>query len=100
MLVARIAIQSSIISARAAPRLCAPKKINVHALFNTSWITNTVRAIRVWVWVRFLKTRNAEIPMRVYRVVQTGAKMKLGGFHEGFAISANNVGIEPMVTDE
>jgi hypothetical protein len=44
-----------------------------------------------------LQTMKKEIPMRVYRQIQTGLNIQLGGENEGFANAVNQVGIAGMV---
>ncbi len=46
------------------------------------------------------QTRNAAIPISVYRLVQTGANNQLGGLKDGFARLAYQLGIEDLVKIE
>ena len=58
--------------------------IRVHAALKRSWMRKWVRGLRCRAKPPFLQTSQAEIAIRVYRVVQTGANTLLGGFHAGF----------------
>jgi len=48
----------------------------------------------------FSKTKNAEIPIKKYKVVQTGANIKFGGLNAGFCKVAYQAGIALAVNIE
>src|SRR4030042_1816445 len=80
-----------------------PKKITDHKVFSISWIRNTIIAILTCRFSNPLHhTRNAAMPISIYRTVHTGANTQFGGLKAGFSSVAYQVGMalrenmEPM----
>ena len=71
-----------------------PKKITDHRALNISCTQNKMKASKTpSVDNPFCQTRKTEIPIRIYRVVQTGPNTQLGGVYGGFLRLGYQVGI-------
>ena len=80
IIVARIRSHKTIIVMTPPPFDFIPKKIIDHRALSTSWIQNSVKASNAPLVANpFCQTRKTEIPIRIYRVVQTGPNAQLGG---------------------
>jgi hypothetical protein len=78
-----------------------PKNANDHPIFRRIWTENSIRAVRTSrVAEPARRTRKREMPMRIYRVVQTGAKIHDGGVNAGLTRPAYHPGIAGIVTSD
>jgi len=50
--------------------------------------------------MRIILTKNKEIPMRKYKIVQTGPNIQLGGLNAGFTSPAYQIEIAEIVKTE
>ena len=62
---------------------CNPKKDNDHNMFNTNWIPNTNNKYSLPTKPSLI-TKYKEIPIKAYKVIQTGPKSHEGGLDDGF----------------
>src|SRR3989339_1749866 len=98
IIVATMANQRKIISKRAPPGLCRPKKIIDQSVFKTNCPMKMPRAIFTSLRSKpFFQIKNAEIPIRTNSVVQTGPKTHAGGLRAGLTISAYQPEIDCVV---
>ncbi len=89
------------ITTKAITIWCSPKKIIDQDAFSTSCTKNTAIAAPALGLVDFLfQTRNSEIPITVYKMIQTGANIQPGGFNAGLFKAAYQVGIDSTVKNE
>ncbi len=102
MIVIKIATHSTIISIKAANGDFNPKNKIDHKVFNPSWIPKKVMAV----FLNFdflIQTRYNDIPIKTYRLIQTGENIQFGGLNEGLLIVvyhvfvAGAVKIEPII---
>ena len=97
-MLASMATHMSAISIKAQPGARRPKKIMDQRVLSTNCTVNMESASRTSVRSSPLfHTRNAAIPMRRYRVVQTGAKIQLGGASSGLVRKAYQSGMAERV---
>jgi len=89
------------ISSRASPIRCNPKKIGVHNPFKISCKQNAPSAILTSLLLRpSFQIIKAEIPIITYRAGQTTPKVQSGGVKEGRDNSAYQVVTESLVAKE
>ena len=89
------------ISTRARPIRCNPKKIGVHNPFNISCRPNIPSATLTSLLPKpMFQIRKAEIPIMTYRIGQTTPNVQSGGVKEGRDKSAYQVVTESMVANE
>ena len=94
----RIAIHKTIISINAKKGFCIPKNMKDHRAFNTSCSPKIDIANLIPPFLRpCLEIKNNDIPIKKYKVVQTGANSQLGGLKVGFSRVAYQVSIEDDV---
>ena len=105
MIVARMASQRKIISTKAAPGLCKPKKIIDQSVLSTSCKKNKntahcqTRTIRLFARIRewLFQITKSEMPMSAKSVVQTGPNTHAGGLSAGRARVAYQPAMEGVV---
>ena len=103
IIVYSIANQRTIISINASIGFSIPKKIIDQRVFKTSCIENTTRAFFLMSFFSDNHIMDTAIPMRINRVVQTGANIQLGGLNDGFTMPvyqpliAGVVKIDPII---
>ncbi len=98
IIVESIASHRKMISIKAAPGDCRLKKIIDQNVFKTSCPIKISRAILTSFRSKpFFHTRNAAIPMRAKRVVQTGPNTQFGGASSGLASVLYQSAIEEVV---
>lgn len=87
-----------IISINASKGDCKPKNKIDHKILKKSWIPKTNTAFFTLLFCNpLLHIIYREIPIKTNNVVQTGAKIQLGGLKEGFWMPAYHPGIEGFV---
>lgn len=104
MIAAAMASQRKMISMKAPPGECRPKKMIDQSVLSASWTRKMPRAIFTSPRSRpFFQIKNAATPMSAYRVVQTGPKIQFGGENSDLArlayhpCIAGAVNTEPMM---
>lgn len=101
MIVAKIASQRAIISTKAAPGLCRPKKRIDQREFRTSWMIKITKApLTPLLFNPLRQTKKAATPIKVKSVIQIGAKTQFGGANWGLTKLAYQVGIDGAVNIE
>ncbi len=78
----------------ANPGFFSPKNIIDQTAFKISWIQKTVGTFF------FLQTKYKDIPIKIYKTVQTGAKIQFGGEKIGLFKVEYQVGIEEVVKND
>jgi hypothetical protein len=72
-----------------------------HRAFKINWIKKIIVALLTsFLFPVLFHMRNREMPIRVYRLIQTGLKSQLGGEKTGLFNVAYQVGIAGMVKKE
>jgi hypothetical protein len=83
MIIIRMLVHNITISINASPGLSKLKNKKLQMKFKTIWTVNISRALLRFVPFAEFQIINREIPIKAKSVVQTGAKMKLGGLKDG-----------------
>lgn len=84
-MVSKMTNHNNIISIKAKNGFFMPKNSNDHNAFSNNWKTNNQIAFFVMAFslVCFDQTIPKEIPIMMYNIVQTGAKIQFGGLKKG-----------------
>ena len=94
IIVARMRSHRIIIIITPPPFDFTPKKIIDHRALNTSWAQKSEKARSAPLIAKpFCQIRKTDIPIRIYKVVQTGPNTQLGGVYGGFLRLGYQVGI-------
>ena len=100
-MVAAIAIHNKTISITAKNGFWSPKKSTDHTMFKNNCTPNAKTAVLFSFFViPRSQMRKSEIPIRINKVVQTGAKIQFGGLNAGLLIPAYHVLMEGAVKRE
>jgi hypothetical protein len=100
-IVSSIATHKIMITTRPAIGDFSPKKATDQKTLRTSCIMNIVKANFTFGSLSpTLHTRNADIPISIYNIVQTGANNQFGGLNDGFSRVVYHVGMEALVNIE
>ena len=94
IIVARMTSHRIIIIITPPPFDFIPKKMIDHKALNTSWTQKSEKARSAPLIDKpFCQIRKTDIPIRIYKVVQTGPNTQLGGVYGGFFKLGYQVGI-------
>lgn len=102
LIVKNMLTHKAMMSTMASAGFLIPKKIMDHKAFKTSWTQKTVGTL-VLSKVEgffFLQTKYKDIPIKIYKTVQTGPKIQLGGEKAGLFRVEYQVGIEEAVKND
>ena len=89
-IVSNIISHIKIISAKAQPGCCNLKKmIDQKKLSVNCTANNMIAACFIFFSALLLHTKNKAMPIKMYRVVHTGANIQLGGLNQGLLATAN-----------
>jgi len=78
-----------------------PKKTTDHKAFRINCTRKTISAVLTWRFSNPLRqTRNAAVPIRIYKSVHAGANNQFGGVKAGFSSVAYQVGMALRVNTE
>jgi len=94
IMTARISSHRTIIIITPPPFDFIPKKMTDHIALDISCTQNKIKVCKTpSVDNPFCQTRKTEMPIRTYKVVQTGPNTQLGGVYGGFLSIGYQVGI-------
>jgi hypothetical protein len=92
-----IDIQSKAILINANNGICIPKNMTGHKKFKNSCRENKTNKEFFCFFNFFCKIKNNETPIKKYSVIQTGAKIQLGGLKKSLCKATYQVVIEGIV---
>ena len=85
--------------AKAAKGLCQLKNIIDQNKLSINWIKNNFITL-IFSFFFEIHKKYREIPIRIYKIVQTGPKIQFGGLKKGLFSTAYHAGIDETVKTE